>query len=419
MPQLPADARRPQAGRSRVTSLQLGLIAAGTALVVGVVVYNWLQMRLLRRRLKGDRRASAEAPARRRNSPATADTPDGDRVEPTISQGHAPDSPDEEFPEASPGVDEDADTAYEPPLAIHARIASGFAADGGASAGIAAHALSPDRNSPQPDADVECVLAVECVAPIPAGALAAGLHARPGKPLRWFGRRDEAAPWHLITSDTPGEFQEFAACMLLADRGGAATPEMLAGFVTLVRELAATHGATVDAPDAADEAARADALDRICAELDVQIGLTLHKHEPATIAGTRLRGVAEAAGFRLNDAGRFEWIQDDTGAVLYSLQNARTEPLTRDALRVMSIGGIVFLLDVPRVAEPARAFDQMKLAARRMAQTLDMALVDDNRRPLDDAALAAIRKQVDAAASALRDVHIEPGSARALALFGG
>ena len=419
MPRPPADVCRPQAGRSRVTSLQLGLIAAGAALVVGVVVYNWLQMRLLRRRLKGDRRTLSETPARRRNSPTPIDAPDGERIEPTISQGHATASPDDEIPEPLPGVDVDANAAYEPPLAIHARIASDFAADGGASAGVSARALSPGRNSPQPDADVECVLAVECVAPIPAGALAAGLHARPGKPLRWFGRRDEAAPWQLITSDTPGEFAEFAACMLLADRGGAATPDMLTDFVTLVRELAASHGATVDAPDVADEAARADALDRICAELDVQIGLTLQKHEPATIAGTRLRGVAEAAGFRLNDAGRFDWIQDDTGAVLYSLQNARAEPLTRDALRVMSIGGVVFLLDVPRIAEPARAFDQMKLAARRMAQTLDMALVDDNRRPLDDAALAAIRQQVDAAASALRDVHIEPGSARALALFGG
>ena len=35
----------------------------------------------------------------------------------------------------------------------------------------------------------------------------------------------------------------------------------------------------------------------------------------------------------------------------------------------------------------------MKLVARRMAQTLDGVLVDDNRRPLDDAALAAIRQQ--------------------------
>ena len=402
-----------------MTSLQLGLIAAGTVLVVGVVVYNWLQMLLLRRRLKGDGRASAGTPARRRTSPMPADTPDGDRIEPTISQAHASVSPDAESLERLPEVDTDADAAYEPPLAIHARIATDFAADGGAPPVVGARSFSPARNSPQPDPDVECVLAIECVAPVAASALAAGLHARPGKPLRWFGRRDDGAAWQLITSDTDGEFLEFAACMLLADRTGAATPEMLAAFITLVRELAAAHGATVDAPDIVDEAARADALDRICAELDVQIGLTLQKPEPATVAGTRLRGVAEAAGFRLSDAGRFDWIQDDTGAVLYSLQNARAEPLTRDALRVMSTGGVVFLLDVPRVADPARAFDQMKLAARRMAQTLDMALVDDNRRPLDDAALAAIRQQVDAAATALRDVHIEPGSARALALFGG
>ena len=79
----------------------------------------------------------------------------------------------------------------------------------------------------------------------------------------------------------------------------------------------------------------------------------------------------------------------------------------------------MFLLDVPRVADPARVFDQMKLAAKRMAQTLDAVLVDDNRRPLDDAALASIRQQVQATAAALAEVNIAPGSPRALALFGG
>ena len=61
----------------------------------------------------------------------------------------------------------------------------------------------------------------------------------------------------------------------------------------------------------------------------------------------------------------------------------------------------------------------MKLAAKRMAQTLDGVLVDDNRRPLDDAALA-----VDPRAGAgdrrrrCAKCNIEPGSPRALALFG-
>ena len=78
---------------------------------------------------------------------------------------------------------------------------------------------------------------------------------------------------------------------------------------------------------------------------------------------------------------------------------------------------VVFLLDVSRNTDPVRAFDQMKLAAKRMATTLGGELVDDNHRPLDDAALATIREQVEGAADALRAVHIEPGSARALALF--
>ena len=111
-------------------------------------------------------------------------------------------------------------------------------------------------------------------------------------------------------------------------------------------------------------------------------------------------------------------MQEDTGAVLYTLQNLRNEPFTVDTLRLSATNGVVLVLDVPRVADPARAFDQMKLAGRRLAQTLGAELVDDNRRLLDDAALAAIRRQVDAAAAALRECGIEPGSPRALALFG-
>ena len=52
-----------------------------------------------------------------------------------------------------------------------------------------------------------------------------------------------------------------------------------------------------------------------------------------------------------------------------------------------------------------------------MAHTLAGELVDDNRRPLTDAALAAIREQVVAAAELLVRAQIEPGSPRAHKLF--
>jgi FtsZ-interacting cell division protein ZipA len=85
----------------------------------------------------------------------------------------------------------------------------------------------------------------------------------------------------------------------------------------------------------------------------------------------------------------------------------------------MATPGVVFLLDVPRVSDPVRVFDQMKLAARRMTQTLDAQLVDDNRRPIDDPALAKIRTEIQSAAEALARINVAPGSPRALALFGG
>jgi FtsZ-interacting cell division protein ZipA len=223
----------------------------------------------------------------------------------------------------------------------------------------------------------------------------------------------------LLKSDTAGEFSEIAACLLLANRSGAATAPMLEAFVRAVTDVAAALPATLNTPDIVADAARAEAVDRICADLDVQIGITLLKTDAALIAGTRLRGIAEASGFRLANGGRFDWIQEETGSVLYALQNYSSDPFTADTLRVSSTPGAVFLLDVPRVAEPVKVFDQMKLAAKNMAQKLDAALVDDNRRPLDDAAFAAIRDQVRSTAEALREVNIEPGSPRALALFGG
>jgi hypothetical protein len=279
-------------------------------------------------------------------------------------------------------------------------------------------AAATDAMGPQPDRDIECMAILQPAKPLGAGALAAGLHARMGKRLRWFGRTAPGSPWVLLHSATPGEFVELAACLLLADRNGAASHAQLDTFVRVMSELAPMLPAALSVPDVAAETDRAEALDRLCADVDVQIGLTVLKPEPANIAGTRLRGVAEAAGFRLAPGGRFEFPQEDTGAILYTLQNVRNEPFTVDTLRASATTGVVLVLDVPRVADPLRAFDQMKLTAKRIAHTLDGDLVDDNRRPLDDAALASIRQQVQIAADALKACRIDPGSPRAQALFG-
>ena len=393
-----------------MSALQIGLIVAGILLVIGVFAFNRWQMRKLERR---------GAPVARTPEARTQPV---ERVEPTLGASSA-----DTQGVAAFRADSESGSAFEvpgdviAPPASHATeevdaAADDLPAEPGATL-APARPTTAARPSAMPDHEIECLIPLQPAAPVAPTALAAGFRARLGKPLRWFGRADPRSDWERLASDTPGQFAEIVACLLLADRNGAVTHAQLDNFVRVVGDIAPTLPAPFTPPDLDAELSRAESLDRLCAELDVQIGLTVQKPDPGSIAGTRLRGVAEAAGFRLAPGGRFEFVQEETGAVLYTLQNLRPDGFSAESLRLTATNGVVFVLDVARNADPVRVFDQMKLAAKRMAKTLGAELVDDNHRPLDDAAFATIREQVGDAAEALRAVHIEPGSPRALALF--
>jgi hypothetical protein len=371
--------------------LFLALLAAGIVLVIGVLMYNWLQERRVRRRLE----AAFTKP------PSVVGAGDANRVEP-------------EFREDDPGFGQSAriDEAPEdePPAVASEPLDQ---------RPVRVPATTAERAGAAPDPDIECVVTLQPQQPVPTSALAGALSAQLGKPVRWLGRRSAGSAWLTIDPASAGPWHEIAACLLLANRAGAATRSEIDPFVRLVAQLASALPAAYAPPDPAAEASRADELDRFCADLDVQIGLTILKSELGQIAGTRLRGVAEAAGFRINPGGFFEYLQEETGAPLYSLQNYKADqPFSVESLRMLSTPGVVFLLDVPRVVDPIRVFDHMRMAAKRMTKTLEGVLVDDNRRPITDASLAAIRGQVQATTVALREAHIDPGGPRAMRLFG-
>jgi hypothetical protein len=373
---------------SSMNPLFLGLLIAGAVLVLGVVVVNWLQERRVRRRIDEAFRKPPEA------------VRDVDRVEPMLRGGDSPGT--------TAAVDDTTPAVDDEPL------------PGDADAEIPALPEAPtraERHEVAPDPDIECVILLQVQQPVPTSALAAAFASKLAKPVRWLGRRGSGLPWQLIDASASGPWSELAACLLLANRGGAATGDDLEAFVRMVSQVAAGLPASYASPDLQAELARASALDRLCADLDVQIGLTILKGGVGQITGTKLRGVAEAAGFRLTPAGQFDYV-DEIGTTLYCLQNHKQEAFTVESLRVMSTPGVVFLLDVPRVVEPARVYDQMRLSAKRMSQTLEGVLVDDNRRPLNEASLSAIRGQVQATVAALREAHVDPGGPRALRLFG-
>src|SRR5512137_553941 len=157
-----------------MTSLQLGLIAAGALLVGGVVAYNWLQERRVRRRIReaftrpdGDTDGAGDAAL-----PATSAA----RIEPSLPPTRARDAVPENPRRAGAEGDGHGDDDYEPPLEVHARIASEMAADEIA----APAALRPDRTAafgpgrtsasepmpPQPDPDIECIVTLQPTRPV-------------------------------------------------------------------------------------------------------------------------------------------------------------------------------------------------------------------------------------------------------------
>ena len=128
-----------------------------------------------------------------------------------------------------------------------------------------------------------------------------------------------------------------------------------------------------------DETARADALDRLCAELDLQIGR--HHLRKPTARRSPERSAAASPRRSIGperSSGRFEWVQGrNRQRRLHAAEHERRAIHARGLARGRADRHRAFVLDVPCVSDPARAFDQMKLAAARLARTVGGEMVDE------------------------------------------
>jgi hypothetical protein len=127
----------------------------------------------------------------------------------------------------------------------------------------------------------------------------------------------------------------------------------------------------------------AHALDKLCADCDVQVAF--HVVAPGLDAHAADAVAGELAG------GPYE--------------------VSRRA------DGLTLVLDVPRTGDVVRAYEAMTRAAKQAAAKLGASVVDDRGQPLDERALAAIEAQLEPMRRQLADHGIEPGSPLAQRLF--
>ncbi len=362
------------------SELQIGLAALGVVAVVGIVAYNKWQERKHRKHaeqaFKSDHRDVLLEPSFEGES---------GRVEPWA---------------------EEESVGEVPPRGMRA-----------------AHEPTPRRAGlPNPDVldpRVDCIIRIESIEPLDAPRLWAAQHEQLegiSKPVRWFAFDDTDNLWRPLTPHTAGTYHWFCAAMQMADRRGAIGEQDFLHFTGGVQRVADQFLAVpASIPPRAEALGNAVELDRFCASVDVQIGVNVVSNSHP-FAGTKIRALAEAYGMVLGDDGAFH-ARDEEGNTLFSLSNLEPGLFAPEEMRNLHTNGVTLVIDVPRVANGAAAFDRMMQHAMQLAEALHGSVVDDNRAPFGPEAAAVIRNQIQQFQAEMANQDVPPGSPLAMRLF--
>lgn len=419
-----------------MTELQMGLIGLGSAAVVGVLAYNKWQEHKHRKVAEqvlsaqhADVLLSEPAPAESTaafDETAHDDTTSGaqiaaplvaERLEPSLRLDPRLEEPSMSHEAAVEApLPEEREFAHAPETAPAAAPSPASVASRGSDEAREQKDSVPPLHLLSPVIDY--VAAFEAIEPAPAYQILESQRdalARVRKPIHWIGYNERSREWEPIIDDGDSEYRRIRAGLQLVDRTGPARDSDLSVFHIAMQDLADELMAVADLPPRQPALDNAAQLDQFCAGVDIQIGINVIS-QGQTFPGTKLRALAEAAGMALDVDGRFVR-RDDDGNVLYVLTNHEAAGFSAESMKTMNTHGVTFLLDVPRVAHGDRVFNQMVDLARRFAEALHGALVDDNRRPLSEGALEPIRRQVIQYQAAMAAHNLPAGGPLALRLF--
>jgi len=237
-----------------------------------------------------------------------------------------------------------------------------------------------------------------------------------GKTLRACGCNVANGVWERIIPDSSTTYSEMKVGLQLVDRDGAISETRLADFRELMGEVGRKEDADMVLPLVDSAMERARELDAFCAEVDQMIGLNLVCGADRALFASEVAAVVQPMGMSLQADGAFHLFGQD-GATLFTLGAFDGTPFQHHTLDQMQVSHLTLLLDIPRVSEPARRFDEMTLFAMELATALRATLVDDQRVLLVKGALEQIRTRIVAVEQRMAQGGIAPGSAQAMRLF--
>lgn len=404
--------------------LTLGLTGAGAVVVAGVVAYNAWQAAKVRRRMPRPMPAeTAETLAREdheNQSPFIEPAQPVTRREPTLAGG-----PGEEAEERiEPGFG--AAAPLDTPADIQAETTSpngGFAepqsveGDDERTEPVLPAATTISAAPPAVvDRRIDCIVPIRLAGPVPGERiipLAQRLRRAGSKPVHIEGKPEGDGAWELLQNGV--RYEELRAAAQLANRNGPLNELEFSEFVSGVQQFADALDAAPEFPDMMETVSMARELDGFAAQCDAQLSINVMS-DGAPWSANYVQAVASQDGLLLSrDGTRFVKL-DAKQSPVFMLQFGDTNFL-RDDLTYKGGQMITLVLDVPVADEDILPFRLMCDYAKSLAERIGGRVVDDQRRPLPEAAFLAIEKQLMTLYAKLEQAGIPAGSAATRRLF--
>ena len=225
---------------------------------------------------------------------------------------------------------------------------------------------------------------------------------------------DEYDKWHVVDDAASAAFKQVACSLQLADRGGPVAKSLLNKFQFAVEDTGLALNTHVEWQGSGDAMQRAIELDQFCIEVDQMISVHIAQAD-APIHGTKFKGLAEANGMALKEDGKFYFYANN--AVLYTAIDTNNIPFTTEGLRSNVLKSITLQIEIPKVNHCEQVFNQMIGMAQKMATSLGANLVDDNQKTLGDLQIEKIRQQLKVIHATMVARGVMPGSPSSMRLF--
>jgi hypothetical protein len=278
--------------------------------------------------------------------------------------------------------------------------------------------LSPARRSVRLDALIDAIATLSVDAPIAGEGVLPhlpGANRAGTKPFFIEGLNSETGEWETIAANA--RYGEFQAGVQMANRNGALNEIEFSEFVQKLEAFAQAIGASTDLPDMLETVARARELDAFASQHDAQLVALLRANTVAWSVGY-LQQAAQRHGFVPGAVpGRLVLPAIEEGAppvlVLgFDAQAALADDPGHAAVRELSLG-----LDVAQTEELAEPFAAWHGVARKLAEDLDAAIVDDQGQAITLHAFSAIHAELTRLYEALSAHDLAAGSVGARRLF--